>query len=111
MGLGQTSSVYCEILAENEHQTPIHCTLSRHHTITRKALHAEIYAAVLYEHVVFLEASGIQEQLDALSRSEFAFLVLLRNARSAPAVDRLATLVFNAFMDGLVWFGSPLENG
>ena len=51
-------------------------------------VHAEIVAAVLDEHVPFLEGAGIEQQLQPLARGELALGVLLLDALLAAALAR-----------------------
>ena len=53
-------------------------------------LHSEIVAAVRDEFVELLEGAFVQEQLDALPRGKFAFLVLALAAFRAPPASASA---------------------
>ena len=48
-------------------------------------LHAEVCAAVLYEHVELLETAFVQKKSKALTGGELAFLVLSLDTLLAPA--------------------------
>ena len=101
--------MYSEVLTEHEYQPPIHCPLASHNTIPSELLHSEVHTSVFHKHVILLEASGIQQELYTLTCSELSFLVLLGNARSTTSCNGLPTLVLNALLDCLVYFGTLLK--
>jgi hypothetical protein len=78
MRLRQCAAEDGEVLAEHEHQAAVDHAVARHHAVARDlvAFHAKVGAAVLDEHVPFLERAVVQQQLDALARRQLAFLVL-----------------------------------
>ena len=63
------------------------------------SLHAEVGAAVLDEHVPFLERIGVEQQLDALARGELALGVLGVDALLAAAEPGAGALLFELFDD------------
>ena len=65
----------------------------------RLLLHAEVVAAVLDEHVPFLEAAGVEEQLDPLARGELALGVLRIDALLAAAEAGARALGFELLDD------------
>ena len=78
MGLAQRAAEDGEVLAEDEDQPAVDRAMAGHHPVARDLLlgHAEIRAAMLDEHVPFLEGAGIQQQLDALAGGQPALGML-----------------------------------
>ena len=76
-----------EILGEDEHRAAVDRAPAGHHPVAWNLglLHAEIVAAVLDEHVEFLERVVIEQEFDALARGELALGVLRRDALLAAA--------------------------
>ena len=78
VGLRQRPTKHGEILTIHEHQAAIDGALTRNYAIARDffAGHIEIDAAMLDEHVIFLETIGVEQHLQPLARGEFTFFVL-----------------------------------
>ena len=76
-----------EILAEHEDQPAVDRAVAGDDAVARDLLlvHAEIVAAVLDEHVPFLEGAGVEQQLDPLARGQLALGVLGLDAPRAAA--------------------------
>ena len=79
-----------EVLAEDEDEPPVDHPVAGDDAVARRpvGLHAEVVAAVLDEHVPFLERAGVEQQLDALARGELALGVLRVDALLAAAEAR-----------------------
>ena len=90
MGLAQRAAEDGEVLAEDEDQPAVDGAMAGHHPIARDLLlgHAEIRAAMLDEHVPFLEGAGIQQQLDALPGGQPSLGMLGLDALDAAAGAR-----------------------
>src|SRR5216683_1204720 len=75
-------SMTLQILAEDVDQPAVDRAVARHHAVARDllGLHAEIDRAMLDEHVVFLERSGIEQRVDALAGRQLALGVLRLDA-------------------------------
>jgi len=94
-----------EILAEEKDEPSVDHSVARDNTVTSNLLlrHAEVGAAMLDEHVPLFKAAFIEEDLDALSSSEFSFGVLFGDSgRSAPHL-RGAALFLQLRNDVLHW--------
>ena len=80
--LAQGAAEHGEVLGEDEDRAAVDRAPAGDHAVAGDLglLHAEIGAAVLDEHVEFLERVVIEQQLDALARGELALGVLRRNA-------------------------------
>jgi hypothetical protein len=78
MGFRQRAAEHGEVLAEDEDQPPVDGAVAGHDAVARHllVLHAELAAAMLDEHVPFLEGIGIEQQLDALARRKTPLGVL-----------------------------------
>ncbi len=78
MRLAERAAKDCEILAEDKYKPPIHRAVASHHAITRYDVfcHSEIAAAMLNEHVIFLERSAIEQQFQSFARRQLAFFML-----------------------------------
>nr|AAY82838.1 predicted acetyl-CoA carboxylase [uncultured bacterium MedeBAC46A06] len=83
-----------EILRIDKDRPAGDCAISGDHTIAGHLLvfHAEIMAAMLDEHVPFLERGVVQKQNDALTRCQLAFAMLGVDAALATTEARLFTL-------------------
>src|SRR5262249_54975140 len=83
-----------EVLAEDEHQPAIDRAMTGDHAVAGDALlaHAEVVGAVLDEHVPLLEGVGIEQQVDALARRQFALGVLRLDPAHAAPLPRGARL-------------------
>ena len=94
--------MYGEVLCEDENQTAVDGAAASHHTVARELLflHAEVVAAVLLEHIIFLERSFVEQHVDTLAGSVFAALVLLLNGFLAAAQTGFLA-VLNQFLDFL----------
>ncbi len=88
-----------EILAEDEDQPAVDRAVAGDHAVARDLLlvHAEIAAAVLDEHVPFLEGAGIEQQLEALARGQLA-LGVLRPDAPLPPPARAAARFSSSFL-------------
>ena len=91
----QRAAEHGEVLTEHEHQTAIDGAVTGHHAVTRNGLraHAEIVAAMLHEHIPFLERTFVEEQLDALTRGQLAFGMLSLNTLGTAAGPSTGTLL------------------
>src|SRR5208337_4959279 len=76
--LGERAAEHREILGENIGDAAVDRAPARDHAVAWDfaRLHAEIDAAMLDEHVVFLERSIVEEQGDALAGGQLAPFVL-----------------------------------
>ncbi len=103
MRLRQRAAEHGEVLAEDEDEAAIDHAVARHHPVAGDflVLHPEVRAAVLDEHVPFLEGAVVQQQFDALARGELAFLVLRLDALRAAALAGLLALFLQLFQDVL----------
>ena len=92
-----------EVLAEDEDQAAVDRAVAGDHAVAGHLLlgHAEIAAAMLDEHVPFLEGAGIEQHLDALARGELALGVLGLDALLAAAGARGRALLFELLEDFL----------
>ena len=102
MGLGERAAEHREILGVDEDRAAIDRAPARDDAIAGDLVllvHAEIRAAMLHEHVEFLEGAMIEQQIDPLARRQLAALVLSVDARlpTAEAGDRAA--FFQRFED------------
>ena len=77
-GLGERPAGNREVLGEHIDQTAVNRAAAGHDAVTVVVLlvHAEMGAAVLYEHIIFFETAFVQKQGDAFPRCELAFLML-----------------------------------
>ena len=112
MGFGEGAAKHREVLAEHEHQPAVDHAVADHHAIARDLLilHAEVDAAVLDEHVPFLERAFVEQQLDALARRQLALFVLGVDALLPAAQAREFALSFQLFNDVVHGVGSLGEN-
>src|SRR5439155_344949 len=91
-----------EILAEHEDEAAVDRAVAGDDAIARHLLlaDAEIVAAVLDEHVPFLEGIGVEQDLDALARGQLALVVLrLDPARAAAGKGVYSDPVMQKFLD------------
>ena len=86
--LGERAAEHREVLTEHEHEPAVDGAVAGDHAVTGHAPlgHAEVDAAVLDEHVPFLERAGIEQHLDPLARSQPPLRVLRLDARRPPAL-------------------------
>ncbi len=86
MGLGERAAEHGEVLAEDEDQPAVDGAVAGDDAVAGDLLlvHAEVRAAVLDEHVPFLEAALVEQQLDALAGGELALGVLRLDAPAPP---------------------------
>ena len=86
-GLGQGTARNREILGKYVYQAAADGTATGNHAVSvgMGLLHPEVGAAVPDKHVVLLEAAGIQQEFQALSRRLFAFCMLGFDALFATA--------------------------
>ncbi len=103
MGLAERTAEHGEILAEDEDLPTVHRAPAGHHPVAGNHLlaHAEIVAAVLDEHVPFLEGLGIEQYLDPFARGQLAFLVLGLDTLLAAAGAGLLALFLKPLDDFL----------
>ena len=97
MGLGQRAAEHGEVLREDKDQTAIDGAVTNHNTVPRgffHLIHAEIDAAVLLEHVPFLEGVRVEQQLDTFAGGQLALLVLTVDTLLAAAEAGQFTLFF-----------------
>ena len=99
----QRAAEHGEVLAEDEDQPAVDRAVAGDHAVARDLLllHAEIGAAMLDEHVPFLEGAGVEQQLDALAGGELALGVLGVDAALAAAGPRRRALLFELAEDFL----------
>ena len=99
MRLAQRAAEHGEILAEDEDQAAVDRAVAGDDAVARDFLlvHAEIVAAMLDEHVPFLEGAGVEQQLEPLARGELALGVLRLDAPLAAAGARRRALFLQAF--------------
>jgi hypothetical protein len=78
VGFGQRAAEHGEVLAEHEDQAAVDHAVAGHHAVARDLVvgHAEVHAAVLDEHVPFLERAFVEQQLEPLAGRQLALLVL-----------------------------------
>ena len=91
--LRQRAAEHREVLAEHEHQPAVDGAVAGDHAVTGHPAfgHAEVGAAVLDEHVPFLERAGVEQHFEALARGQAPLRVLCLDARRpAPLPGRLA---------------------
>src|ERR1700737_3203764 len=76
-----------EILAEDKDQTAVDGTVAGDDPVTGDLVlvDAEIMAAMLDEHVPFLEGIGVEQELEPLARGELATAMLGLDAAGATA--------------------------
>lgn len=72
-------SIYGKILTEHEHSSSVNLTSTSHNTVAQVLffLHAKVGTSVLHERAILDERSRINEQVNAFTSSQFAFLMLL----------------------------------
>ena len=78
MRFGKRAAEHGEVLREDEHHPAVHGPPPGDHAVTGNGLrrHIEIDAAVLDEHVVFLETAFVEQELDSFPRRQFPLCVL-----------------------------------
>jgi hypothetical protein len=88
-----------EVLRERVDRPAVHAPLPRDHAVARDDLlvHAEVAAPVRDELVDFLEAAGIEQQVDPLARRELARFVLAAQPVLAASELRAALEVLEIF--------------
>src|SRR5208282_1373804 len=96
--LAERAAEDSEILAEDKDQPAVHRAVAGDDTVARDLVlvDAEIVAAVLDEHVPFLEGTRVEQQLEPLARGELAAAVLGLDAASAATGPRRRSLIFQA---------------
>src|SRR3546814_8027046 len=89
VGLRQAAAEDGEVLAEDEDEAAADRAVAGDDAVTRHLLvgHAEVRRAVFDEHVPFLEAAGIEQNVDALARGE----------RSVEQTSELQSLMRNSY--------------
>ena len=95
MGFRQRAAEDGEILTEDIDETPVDRAPSGHHPVTCGLLlfHPEVGAAMGDEHVEFLEAAFVQQQVDPFARRQLAALVLGVDPRLTTPHTRLRAAV------------------
>ena len=103
MGFGQGAAKDREVLAEDEHQPAIDGAVAGDDAVPGDLLlrHAEVGAAVLDEHVPFLEAAVVEEEGDALTGSQLALAMLRIDALLSAAKKRRVALFLQLLEDVL----------
>ena len=102
VGFRQRAAEHREILGEHVDHAPVHRAPAGDDAIAGDLValvHAEIGAAVLHEHVVFLEGIMVEQKLDALARGQLAALVLRVDARLPAAQPGVLAAQFEGFED------------
>ncbi len=101
-----------EILAEHEDQPAVDRAVAGDHAVARHfvLVHAEIVAAVLDEHVPFLEGTGVEQQFEPLARGELARRVLRFDPAGPAARPGCLPLFFQA-VENIVHVASRPMNG
>ena len=91
VGFRQGSSQHREVLRKHIHQPAIDPAIACDNTVTEKLLFVqpEVGRTVLHEHPQFLETIGIQKQVQAFTRRQFAFGMLGLNALFTTSLQRL----------------------
>ncbi len=99
MGFGERAAEHGEILTEHIDEAAVDRAPACDHTIAcgLLVLHAEIGAAVGYEHVEFFERPFVQQQIDPFTGSELATGVLRIDALLPPAKAGFFATVFELF--------------
>ena len=96
MGLAERAAEDGEVLGEDVDQPAVDPAVAGHDAVARNHLlvEPEVGGAVGDEPVQLDEAALVQQQVEPLARGELALLVLLRDARGAPALfgERLAVM-------------------
>ena len=108
MRLRQRAAKDSEVLAEDEDQPAVDRAVAGDDAVTGNLLvrHAEVVAAVLDEHVPFLEARRIEQEVEAFARRQLAFCVLRIDALLAATEPRGSALFFE-FANDLVHAWTP----
>ena len=90
-----------EVLRVHEDEAAVDHAVAGYDAVARDLVvgHAEVDAAVLDEHVPFLERALVEQQLQPLARRELALAVLRGDALFAAAQARLGALAFELFDD------------
>jgi hypothetical protein len=103
VGFRQRAAEHGEVLAEDINLPPVHRAPAGNHPVAGHLdiVHAEIGAAMGDEHVEFLEAALVQQQLDALARGQLALGMLRLDAAPATTQARLGSAVLKLFEDVL----------
>ena len=99
--LAQRAAEDGEVLAEDEDQAPVDGAPPGDDAIARHALlgHAEVRAAVLDEHVVFLERAVVEQQLQTFAGGKLALGVLSLDPRLAAAQPGAGAALFKRAQD------------
>ena len=94
----QRAAEHREILAEDEDQPAVDRAIAGDDAVARHLLlvDAEIVAAVLDEHVPFLEGTGVEQHFEPLARGQLALGVLRLDAALAAAGAGRRALFFRA---------------
>ena len=79
--LAERAGIDCEVLSEDIDQATVYRTVTSHYAVAHVLLllHAEVVAAMCYEHVHFLEAAFVEQHGNALASGVLATFVLLLN--------------------------------
>ena len=108
--LGQRTAVDCEILSEHIYQTAVDRTATGYDAVAQKLLlfHAEVVTTVQFEHIHFLEAVFVEQQVDTFARSQLAFGVLFLD-RFLTAAQACLGAQLNEFFDLFQLFTHCIE--
>ena len=101
MRLAERAAEHREVLAEHEHQPAVDRAVAGDDAVARDLVvgHAEIGAAMLDEHVPFLERALVEQQLEPLARGELALAVLRGDALLAAAEAGPGALLLELLQD------------
>ena len=101
MGFAERAAEHREVLAEHEHQSAVDRAVAGHHAVTGGLLlrHAEVDAAVLDEHVPFLERAFVAQDVDPFARGQLALAVLGLDPPIAAALAGSAAHLLQPFQD------------
>ncbi len=97
MRLGQRAAENGKILGEDKNRAAIDSTPAGNDAIAGNLgllVHAEIRAAMLHEHVEFLERAVIEQKFDPLTRCQLAALVLGIDPRLSATKTSLRAALF-----------------
>jgi hypothetical protein len=96
MRLAERPAEHGEVLGEDVHRSPLDAPIPGHHTVAGHDLtvEPEVGGTVGDEPVELDEAALVQHEVQPLARGQLALLVLLGDARGAPALlrERLAMM-------------------
>src|SRR3974390_3632118 len=101
--LGQRAAEHGEVFGEQIDGAAVNGAPPSNYAVAGNLglFHAEFVRTVLDEHVEFLERASLEQELDALARSQFAAFVLGLDARLASAEPGLFPALFQFVEDVL----------